>query len=324
MKKIGVVSLFLLLIVGCKQNPLWVGPHEYIWGTYSNYGGNFPKFEVTDQTPFTVCASKKARAQDLGNGTVQITLDGIQVVGRNNAYSIDGFTIFESKSGKYQEQSEFSSNSSSELSAVKAVIVLDFSSSIGSNISDLKKYAKDAIELILDKNQASHVALIIFSKYVTFYPFQDKNGINILNNAIDNSTNTEDRTTLYGAVERAITELNASPLHGVKTIMTFTDGGDNNTDNPDAAITEIQGAKDTIKEFAIAMSGDDYDKSAVKNIASGQRYWHKATSYKKLEKIFNRVSNEVSNVYKLVYLRSDQALDNAIDIRIQLDVSKAD
>jgi hypothetical protein len=107
---------------------------------------------------------------------------------------------------------------------------------------------------------------------------------------------------------------------GVKTIITFTDGGDNNSDNPQSMVTDIQDSK--ILRFAIGVKGKDYDKNALKDIASSNKYVTVAKNYKNLENAFNDVAGLVSNVYRIRYLRSDQKLDDALQIKFKFQLEK--
>ncbi|MCC7299220.1 MAG: VWA domain-containing protein [Bacteroidia bacterium] len=313
---IGLLSV-VWLFQSCQKIRFVIDKTEKIEGSYQNSNsvfGSGPTFKITSSSGMIVYDEKSVKATNLGNGTIRISIDGVRSKYKI-PHELDTVKVQEKIDSKWKKQDEFQNNVSKFKSAVSAVLVLDISSSIGDNIDNVKQYAKDFITEIYNANQNSEIAVIMFSKNVaasSFYKYANRQQ---LINFIDNNKNYEDRTTLYEACNQGITLLNANNNNKVKAEIIFTDGGDNNTDNPETVLKAIQAS--TISRYAIGVDGTDFDKQALKDICTEDN-WVKARNYDNLKKVFKEVSYLVSNVYRIEYDRSDQTLENAIDIRFKV------
>lgn len=313
-----IAIITTLSMVSCEKVQFFFDKTEKIEGSYTNKGGfpgaTIPTFKITGSSNQIIYDENSVQAVNLGNGTVRISIDGVR-----SKYKIphvmDTIKVQEKKSGKWEKQDEFQNNVSPFKSAVSAVLVLDISTSIGNNIEDLKQYAKDFIDEIFKANKNSEIAIIMFSKNIqssSFYSYANKQ---LLLDFIDNNKNYEERTTLYEACLTGINMLNANNKNKVKAEIIFTDGGDNNTDNPDSKLASIQ--KSSITRYSIGVDGKDFQKQTLKDICTEDN-WVKARNYDNLKKVFKEVSYLVSNVYRIEYDRSDQTLESSIDIRFKI------
>jgi hypothetical protein len=314
----AAILIAIPALQSCQKVTFFLDKTEKIEGQYTNRAqppfGVMPSFKVNSSSNWIEYDESGISAVNKGNGTVRITIDGVRSKYRVPK-EIDKITIQEKKGEKWEKEDEFQNNATSTKTSISAVLVLDISSSIGDNIGDLKNYAKEFITEIFNANENSEIALVLFSKDIISSPFYKKNNRQMLDNFIDNATNYQDRTTLYEACLKGLDLLQTSATNKIKTEIIFTDGGDNNSDNPETALENIKASK--ITRYAIGVDGKDFSKPTIKEICTGDN-WVKARNYDNLKKVFTEISSLIANVYKIEYDRSDQQLESAIDIRFKI------
>jgi len=232
--------------VFCKKNPLWVGKKEFITYEYKFSNDSLPEIstEPINKSPFVEVSS--SLATHMGNDVVKITVEGIRVFSDKKNFVIDEITISENDGNGWDVQNEFSSiNSSESLDVdVAAVLVLDMSSSLADLIPDLKSYANEFIDKIVESTPNSRVAVIFFSSKAAISEtgFHTASNSDLLKAQVNDFNMSEDRTALFEATKRGIALLDElTDFEGEKTIVVFTDGGDNDTDNPNQVKSLIDG-----------------------------------------------------------------------------------
>lgn len=329
MKKIAI-SIFLLtalFINSCKNYSIVVGKKEWVKLTYSNssFTGQInPSAIFSEKSPY-VNISATNITTDTTASSIDIILDGLSITNGKHNFKINKYTVSECDGTNcankdFHQQTEFNTTQNSSLSEITAVLVLDVSTSLGGHVDDVKSYAKDFAKSILDKNSESHVAIVLFSENIDTLGFFDSSGISQINSFIDGYTNYGSRTTLYGACKQGLNMLNNYSGVGFKTLIVFTDGGDNNTNNPDQVLSQIKSS--TIKRYAIGLDGTDFNKDNLKDIASSTENMFVAKKFEDLEGAFDEVSSLVNTIYKIKYSRSKQILSQAIEIKFEFEVEK--
>ena len=325
-KKAYASLLFLTLVAlgSCEKVDVFVGNYEYIVAEYDNPRGT-PELTILETSSHLSFDPASVTAVDNGQGDVNVIVDGIRISNAWNNFAVSAFSVEECDGdncalGGWEGQFEFDQDSSFQETDVMAVLVLDVSTSLGNNIADLKSYAKDFARTVVESTPNSYVSVVVFSEEIRVFPFENEQGLQDIYNAIDGYTNYQARTTLYGACEVGLEVLNQVQFDGAKNLVVFTDGGDNNTDNPESVLTSIQAS--SINRFAIGLQGEDFNKSDLRALASGRSNFVVAQDFADLETAFRTISRQVANVYRIQYNRSDQLLDNPIKIRFKLEVEK--
>jgi len=320
-----IVVLISITFSACQKNPLWVGKKEFATFEYRFMENNDPEIseQPVNKSPFVEIAN--SRAIQAGENNVVITLDGIRVSSNKSNYIINEITISENDGNGWDVQNEFSSiNTSTDVAVdVAAVLVLDMSSSLVDLIPDIKTYAKGFVDEIVKGTPGSQVAVIFFSSKSAIYQteFYVAADADLLKAEIDNFNNSTDRTALFDATQKGIKMLdNLVDFEGSKALVVFTDGGDNDTNNPNSVKSEIE--KNDYFRICIGLEGNDFDKSDLKDIASTKNNYVIVKEDADLEDAFNSVAGQVSSVYKIEYERSGQLLDNFIDIKFEFAVEK--
>ncbi len=107
---------------------------------------------------------------------------------------------------------------------------------------------------------------------------------------------------------------------GSKALVVFTDGGDNDSDDPSALKDQIK-ASDLLR-ISIGLEGNDFDKDDLIACADSKSNSQLVKNKDKLQKMFEVVARQVRSVYTIVYDRSDQILADPIQVKFQFTVEK--
>lgn len=316
-----ILMSILTLTTSCEKNPLWVGNKEFIIVEYTNSSmGPEVTENAVDITPFIDFDT--TYAWDNGNGSVFVTIDGVRVQSRQNNFEISSISIYEKDDGKFEIQDEFTNLSSSNKTDIAAVLVLDMSTSLGGLVDDLKIYANKFIDQVVSSTDNSMVAVVFFSgkTAIETTAFYNATNADVLKTQINNYTNYDDRTALFQASVDGLSLLDNLNFNGTKALVVFTDGGDNDSNNP-SALKNIISSSDYLR-ISIGLKGADFDKDDLKDIADSNSNAIVVKNEDKLEKAFDTVARQVVSVYRITYERSDQLLDNWIEIKFEVEVDK--
>lgn len=310
-----IASLGLLFISACEKARFLIDKTETIEGIYQNGGFGGPRFESITTTNYITYDQNLVSAKDIGNSQVEISIGGIQTK-YDKPKSVKDFFIYEKINNSWDNQSEFKSNFTSTKTPVNAVIVLDFSSSIGSNIDDVKSYAKDFITKIFESNENSKIGLVIFNQNILAVNFVPKSKLSDLIRFIDDNKDYNDQTKLFEAVQTGLDMFSTLSVgdNATKVLIAFTDGGDNASNMPEMTVDKIKSS--SIKRFAIGVDGADYRRDDLKKVCSDKN-WIKARNYNHLKEVFEEVAQLVTSVYTIQYRRSNQILEKGIEIKFK-------
>lgn len=316
--------LFLLMSCGKDDNgrsdcSAAAGKHYLIYD-YFNEGAptiTADPVEVTNEVFYG-----SASAKEVGNEVV-ITIPGLRVRTETTNYEVVRFQIDEKIAGDncFVTQSEFDADSSSFKTDIASVLVLDMSTSVSGIINNLKTYAKEYANTVVNSSDNSKVAVVFFSSRdaIESTRFYSSANINQLHALIDEFTNYQERTALYQATMVGIELLNNEPFDGEKSLVVFTDGGDNDSNNPTQLVQQINAS--TTNRFAIGLRGSDFRENNLSSIVSSKGNMVVAETSADLQKVFRIAGRGVISVYELQYRRSDQLLnaDEAIQIRVSME-----
>jgi hypothetical protein len=322
MKRIVLLLMAVTLLnTSCEKNPLWVGEKEFFTVKYKNqYGTPNVSSKPWSNSPFI--SVNQITTRNNGNGVVQIIAEGIRIQSESKNYEIDTVTIFEKRGNKYIIQDEFNNLKTSKRTDIAAVLVLDMSTSLGDLVSKLKEYAKSFVEKVVLSTPNSKVAVVFFSgkNDIQETRFFGSGDYGLLNTLIDNYSNYQSRTALFEATNRGLTLLNNLNFNGSKALVVFTDGGDNDSNNPEKLEKTIQ--ESAHLRISIGLKGKDLNKDNIESIADSKSNAIIANKSEQLENIFETVAKQVVSVYSIVYNRSDQITSEEIEIKFEIEVDK--
>jgi len=259
-----------------------------------------------------------AFTETVANG-VDIVIPGLRIRTAESNFEITGIKIEEKAANEecFVVQNEFNNSQTSFQTAIATVIVLDMSSSLSEDVQDLKSYAKNFANTVVNSSEDSKVAVVFFSdrNSIQTTDFYGSETIQDLNFIIDSYNNYQERTALYEAVKTGLDLLNELEFSGIKSLVAFTDGGDNDSNNPSELLSEITSSN--IEKFAIGLRGSDFQEAGLNAIVNQASNFVVADNIIALETIFRTVAKGVVSVYEIRYTRSDQLLsqDESLEIR---------
>ena len=286
---------------------------------YSYFNNGTPTLTLDEQQSTGDVITRDAVAFE-NNNEITLAVPGIRLRSNQVNFEVNTFRVDEKGVGElcFVNEAEFEVSASNVNSEVSSVLVLDMSSSITDIANDVKRLAKAYADSIVSTSANSQVAVVFFSSrnVIEATPFYTQANVAQLNNRIDGFNNFEERTALYQAVKTGIDLLEADNFTGEESLVVFTDGRDDDSNNPSQLIDEINASE--INRFAIGLRTDDFRENNLTSIISSTSNLTIAETPTQLESVFGLVSREVTAVYDIVFTRSNQLLDEteAIEIRI--------
>ena len=320
----------LFFVSACKKDELDPGCDAPIGNesvTYRYYNDGTPTITPDPIETRGNISYDPAYARRVANG-VEIVVPGVRIRTDNNNFAITRLQIDERQSGDncFTFQSEFTNDQSSFQTDIASVLVLDMSTSLQANVDELKSYAKNYANTVVNSSANSTVAVVFFSDRdaIESTDFYTSANISELNARIDAFSDYRERTALYQATRDGLQLLDNLDFDGEKSIVAFTDGGDNDSNNPSALREQIQDSP--VERFAIGLRGADFQEPGLRALVSNNSNFTVADDVNALEDIFQVVGRGVISVYEIVYTRSDQLLtsDEAVDIRISTETEVID
>ena len=288
---------------------------HYIRADYTNYGTP----TLSDISSSNDIEYDEAFAEQNENGEVEVHITGIRVDTDLDLLATD-IHVRECDNNicdceDWEEDSELSSTNSISKTNLVVSLVLDMSASMSENMEDLKEYAKDFSKEILTQSSDNHVSIITFSEVIQSHSFENIENLSSIEDAIDDFDNYGNKTKLYEAVAQGLKNLQDTDLEGHKTLVVFTDGQDNDSDNPNSLVNQITNSE--IPRFGIGLESDDYNSAELAEITTTTT---SVDDTEDLEDAFEQVNGQVQQVFDINYKRSDQLLDQIIKINVGFDI----
>lgn len=262
----------------------------------------------------------------LGNGRIDLLYSGVTFKEGKTVYIVDD-VISQRKADCWivdvENEMRFSLSKSLDI-----VLVLDVSSSLGTNINAVKTNAKKMVTDILNSNPDARIAIVKFSRGSVIQSFTST--ASTLNQFIDNNSTFNDpsigpyqlegrsETALYESINDAIVLLNNSGADGTG-ILTFTDGVSNFQFDPQfqdelEVIDSLSSAG--ISHYTIGFEGNQnsVDESVLERLAVNGNFSF-PQNLTELEEVFEKFSNSVAAVYDLYYNTNNALLENPVEYR---------
>ncbi len=331
MKKIATLAVLssLILFSSCKKTELTPPPPDNskyfeLQVSYSNVDGQTPQiiFDENASSP-----EVKIDYKNFFNGAaippnlINININSVRIIdAENRNYEISEILAYEWRDdiNDWKNDVEFIMKYE-QVENLNVMMVLDASASLGNDFSKVKSYAKDFASRVFNQAPNAKIGVIDFSDVIKKLPLT-ANETDIYD-YIDNMKQGN-FTTLYEAMNLGIDDLENS-LADSKTILTFTDGTDNNS-APQYTPTFLYNKLTTgtqepkINSFTIGLEGNGgVDKVVLESLAANGGAAEFPKNIKQLEDVFTKFSQTISNVYNLKYIRNQQVVspNNPIQLK---------
>jgi len=321
----------LLLLISCnkdddtKKNPPSQTDKEYeLYIDFWNPNGDNPQisFDADNSSPeiridFDQTFAGIASPPNL----TQVIIDNVRIIDNNFVnFEIEEITAYEFREelNDWKEDVEFIMVYE-PIGDLNVVLVLDVSASLDNDFDRVKDFASSFVSRIFAETPAASIGIVDFSDVINTLPLT--NNENSLIQYIDDLEQGP-FTSLYEAMNTGIDMLKESEADG-KSILTFTDGTDNNSDpqySPEFLYDKLTNDSSMImiNSFTIGLEGNGgIDKPVLENLAANGGVAQFPESIGELEQIFERFSESISNVYNLTYIRNQQIIPDSSAARLK-------
>jgi hypothetical protein len=329
-----IVSLFLFAVcifAGCSESshPIQTPENNKIifrvFGEYTNTNGTTPSFLIdTDSTSSTITFANVTAMQQ--GSFVHLLLQNLSVSDSHWNYAIQTVRTDEFVNNKWITDAEFNS-SFQKLTKIAVVLVLDVSNSLGTDFTNVKKYAKEFAKIVSQNSfdSATNMPKAVFG-VVGFSDSIFQRSLLPPNNPLIgkfiDSLHQGQFTAMFDAMAQGIEMLaDSSLIVDSKALITFTDGTDNfSVTTSDSILARL--VKHRIKSYTIGLRGKgNLDEEILKSLAVKGAYDF-ANSSSDLQGVFKKFSNSVSDVYDVIYTRNNQIIPAARKMRFNITAKK--
>ena len=330
-RRIGVFITLLSIIflgISCQKNPFWVGETEYVTFMYTHTQTGGPKIDEVhdDKSPFIYY--ENTSATKIGNGRVQLRVDGVSVKTINKIFNISDLVVKEKQDDRvretFDELTELEDNVFLEKSDLATVVVIDMTTSMKDEIEITKQYAKDFIDVLADSSANARFAVVFFSgkDNISATPFFTNATRGILKQQIDNYSTFGDRTAVLAATYKGIQMLDELDFDGSKSVILFSDGSDTDSDQPDSTLSRIQNSN--YNRMAIGFRAKGFKSNDLQDIATSKASCYVFDKPADIEDSFLEINQKLTSKYDLIYERSDQVLNTARLIKFIITTNRVE
>jgi Mg-chelatase subunit ChlD len=332
MKKI-LYCLYLIIIwfcFACNKGKNAFDPYvetKFINALYSNPNGNNPLLIIDTtntsegiqypSTPFTSFTSF--------NGKIFLNIPNIRFQDKLGIYNIDdNLTTEVYKNNKWSVDQE-NKLVFDKKSKIDVVLVLDLSTSLGIDVDNVKQYATNFINNVIQNlSDSSRVGLIIFSAYNNIQMIPLTRQINTLSDPI-NSYVGDSATALYAAIDKGITMLKSSSVEN-KALVVFTDGYNNDWQNEEAKYRYVDTVlnhieRTTFSTYTIGFTGKgNLEDDILKKLAFNGGVYAFPSSSDELSNVFNIFFRRISSTYSFIYTVNSGTVASSSPLQIRFKI----
>ena len=292
-------------------------------GEYTNTNGNNPLFVIDDNLTSDLITYSLPTYAPSGSNYYNIYFNSLGIADEDNNYEITSIDIEEDDGGGFVLDNEFQ-RSFIEISNVGVVLALDVSQSLGADFPNLLDYADEFVSRISNNtNQEAEIGIVAFS--TTISTLQPTSNFSSISSFINQLTQ-DSLTALHDAVMEGLDMITQSGFDkDSKSIVTFTDGRNNNSVNDfNTVVTRLENLRqDTthkLKSYSIGLRGNgNLQEDRLQQLAVGGKSKIVDNSAE-LGSVFDKFSKDLSSVYKIQYRRGNIQVVNPIKFRFTFHI----
>lgn len=256
-----------------------------------------------------------------------VPINDFSIYKDNQGYEVKSIRTFEKKANGSVVEDKENKLTSSKNSSLDVVLVLDVSSSLGTDITTVKEQAKSFIRNIQNSNSQNFersYGVVCFSKFVNALPLTKS--VAQVESFINSATGI-DETFLFGATSSGLDLLLSSKARN-KVIVVFTDGANNywgndlNFRTKDYIVNRLKdfGKGNNLSVFSIGYKGKgNIDEGEVRSLAyNGNSYF--PSDKNGIASTFDDIRRRINVSNSLVYDRNESFVPKADPIEVRFDV----
>ena len=318
-----------LLLNSCSKDPVVATPVDNtsefeLYIDYWNPTGTNPQitFDANNSSPevkidFTKNFTGVAVPPQFSN----VIIDNVRIIDEwNTNYEIQEIKAYEWRTDidDWKNDVEFVMNYE-QVQDLNVMMVLDASTSLGSDFSTIKEFSNDFVTQVLNDNPSAKIGVISFSDVINAMPLTSDHSV--ISNYIENIQQGP-FTSLYEAMNQGIDSLLANDSES-RAILTFTDGTDNNS-NPAFTPAYLKNKLENnpngiqVNSFTIGLSGNGgVDRTILEDLAVNGGAAEFPTNIGGLKAVFDKFSSSISNVYNFTYVRNQQPISGNAPVKLK-------
>jgi len=323
MKKTLTILLLSLACFSCEK--VFYGeikPYEkqlFLFAEYSNVNGNAPAINLDlNNSSKAIQINPDNTAVNFLNDRIYMVMSNIRLSDALGTYRINSIDTEVFRDGHWVPEPEnfLYPDSVKELDVV---LVLDVSSSLGSDVNDVKRYATEFVDFLFQENPLSRIGIVGFSENISSLPLTNDRFLakDFINDLIGGNA-----TKLYEAMDVGLSLIETSSADG-RAMVTFTDGRNNaptdiKYESPDYIFNRLSAS--TVNSYTIGFNGkESVDEATLRKLAvRGLSSFPSSVS--ELSNVFQKFANSVSSVYVLTY-DSNKFQVSPIKLRFRLNTT---
>lgn len=327
MKKLSIVLLLLSTLLSSCEKVFFgeIDPYNkqlFLYAEYSNTAGNNPAINLDlNASSKAIQINPANTAAFIANGRINLEMSNIRIADALGTYKINTIQTEEYRNGQWEGDKEnfLRSQSAKELDVV---LVLDVSSSLGSDVNDVKRYAIDFVNSLFAENPNSRIGVVGFSENIEILPFTTDRS---LANSFIDGLSGGNATKLYEAMDMGINIIESSSADG-RAIVTFTDGKNNSWSDPqkysNSNLVYNRLLASQVNSYTIGLKGknEGVDETELRRLAVRGLYSF-PTSTTELNDVFKKFANSVSAAYLFIYDRNVSQILTPIKLRFLLNTT---
>jgi Mg-chelatase subunit ChlD len=264
---------------------------------------------------------------DTGFHIATVNFKNVRISDYLGNYEIDLSTVTTEE--KRKDDFKFDSENSLHVTQNRSfdvVMVLDFSSSLGTDVDTVRRYALEFVDSIFALNKTAQIGVVGFAYRVdTMGLTGDKTTIKSF---IDKeSRKSEDATKLFEAIDMGVTLISKSIAES-KAIFVFTDGANNSQsksiyEKEDYLLANLSKSyhQSKIAVYTIGLQGKgDFDEKVLGDLAVNGGIKAVPESSEELGAVFQKFANNMSKSYSFTYRRNDSHNSTPIPLRFKMKI----
>jgi len=294
---------------------------------YWNESGTNPMitFDAANSSPEVKIDFSESFAGVATGNLANVLINNVRIIDDENInYEITDITAYEWRTdlNDWKEDVEFIMDYS-EVQDLSIVMVLDASQSLGGDFATVKNYANDFVSKILQVSSSTQIGIVDFSDDINTLGLSSNQ--QLLTDYI-NGIEQGPFTSLYEAMNTGIEMLNSSNADG-KTLLTFTDGTDNDsaptfTSNYVLDLLVNDPNDVVINSFTIGLQGaGGVDVPVLETLAANGGAAEFPNNIEELGTVFDKFSGSIANVYNFTYIRNQQIISESNKVSVKFEIA---
>lgn len=317
-----VFIVFSLITISCKDKLAGeINPYVkdlFIYADYTNPTGLNPQLSNLRYPSNIITLANNTSALSNDKTRAFVIFNTLKISDELGNYKAGEIKTSEFTNDDWRQDSEnfFISYYSQNFSLV---IVVDVSSSLGSNVRNLKNTVIEVVANVFRENPSAKIGIVGFSQNI--YQLAPTTSPVSVINFINSLPENQNATRLFEAMNTGVTLLKNTNSNE-KALITFTDGINNAQssalfENSSYISSQINSLK--VLSYTIGFKGKEgVDEQTLKSLAQNGGQYSFPETFDEVDKIFKKFTNSAISTYSLYYNRNSSPVSKPISLRIHI------